>query len=64
VTTATVGGMSSAFLLLEIAHTHYWQRDPIPNKLVSSTVIFFSSSDLDILEGAKYAHKSFSFSET
>ncbi|XP_035824413.1 MAP kinase-activating death domain protein isoform X1 [Aplysia californica] len=27
-----LGGMASAYMLLEIAHTHYWARDPSGNK--------------------------------
>lgn len=38
VTTATIGGMASAFYLLEIAHTHYWQREPLTNKIGTSAV--------------------------
>lgn len=27
-----LGGMASAFVILEIAHTHYWGRDMGPNR--------------------------------
>jgi hypothetical protein len=38
VTTSTVGGMASAFHLLEIAHTHFWHREIYRKLSISSLV--------------------------
>lgn len=32
-----LGGMASAYMVLEIAHTHYWARDPSNKSDVSLT---------------------------
>jgi hypothetical protein len=48
VTTSTVGGMASAFHLLEIAHTHFWHREiyrkPSISSLVSWKITYLKSA--------------------
>ena len=44
-----VGGMASAFMVLEIIHTHYWEKDGGSNKSDTSnhSLVSFSSFVLE-----------------